>query len=972
MKNRFHGHQMIFRASLIMSLVIGFALLIWVYTSWASRGSSHRNNVSLAPPTFTSTIYLPLITVPDRFNHISAIWTHENPPSSHEVSLFRHSFELDITVISPTLSIFADTRYEVWIDGQWIGRGPARFSDMTREYDTYTLSKLPVGEHVIAILAQWAPNLRRSNSITPLIMADIRGSTTAGSIQVAQTSADWKGILSNAWHNDPYPVHAWGALGPTELLDLRLLPPDWMLPNFDDKAWPQVVAKLDPTTVIYRPRSIPMLTQVPFSPTVLDVGRLSPGFQTGHIAPTYETTTIDFNLSQQSEIRLEMLTGTTYYPNALIEVNDQTLDWHLADESRPDVYQTTVTLPAGQHQLNMPGPTYVDIPLGVSIFPHLQIDLPLDQGRHAGRRLLLAQFESDPAIGITTGGDSFDMTLTTLPAYVVLDMGRIIHGRVDLEVSGQSGTMLDMGWDERVLSGTVRPLPHPGTLHPEWNQVDSWVLDNSPRTISSIDARVGRYILIAAWGDGTLNLKNIRIYEERYPVKQQGIFSSSNTRLNQIWQVGVDTLQLNMTDAYADPWRERGQWWGDAFADNQIGQAVFSDTLLLGRGVFYIAEATKAGRPPAYAPNAGEELLHDYGLLWVQSLEDYQTLSGDKTLGQAVYPTLVSVMTYFASRENSEVHLLDLPRGHWSETSLIDWLAHFDRFGQSSALNAMYYGTLLDAATVAEGLGHDDQAQIWRQRASLVKAAINENLYIPEQGRYTSSFLEGEVQYASPHAQAWTLAYDVVPEENVAAVTESLLDLLSKDPAKPNVDIYGMGWVLRALGKTGRIADGLALIESHYGRLLDLEATTWWEGFNAHLAYTGSLSHGWGGSPTTFLSTYVLGVKRLGPNDWQVKPALRGLDTVSGYLPLEKGTLQVSWQQQPCLQDQVSLTVPAESHGKIILPLLDTTTAISLNNQAIWQQGQPLMVEGTAVNQELMLPLGHGTYKFDIQHSCSF
>ena len=93
----------------------------------------------------------------------------------------------------------------------------------------------------------------------------------------------------------------------------------------------------------------------------------------------------------------------------------------------------------------------------------------------------------------------------------------------------------------------------------------------------------------------------------------------------------------------------------------------------------------------------------------------------------------------------------------------------------------------------------------------------------------------------------------------------TLLKLLSSDPGAPNLDIYGMYWVLEALGKNDQIPEGLDIIENYYGHMLDRGATIWWERFDADQYHTASLSHVWGGSPTWFMSTYVLGAKWEGP-----------------------------------------------------------------------------------------------------------
>ena len=502
--------------------------------------------------------------------------------------------------------------------------------------------------------------------------------------------------------------------------------------------------------------------------------------------------------------------------------------------------------------------------------------------------------------------------------------------------------------------------------------MDSWILDGSPRSISTLDTRAGRYIWIAVWEGAPVYIRNLRVLEERYPASQRGMFVSSDPRLDRIWQVGVDTLRPNMTDAYNDtPWRERGQWWGDAYVEFQINRVAFGDTALLRRGLVLMAEAFTDGEPDALAPNGEGILLLDYGMLWVQALQDYWQLTGDGATVLQLCTPLQELMEYLRGYEHPDTGLLDVPPGHWSRTALVDWPAWHSRYGQSAALNALYYRTLLDAAALAEGMGDPASAAAYAQRAARVKEQLNENLYQEQQQRYISSLLDGMLVAPSPHAQAWPLACGVVPEEREQAVVQALLSLISPDPSQPNVEIYGMYWVLHALGETGHIPEALTLIRQYYGRLLDLGATTWWEGFNAHMQYTASLSHGWGGAPTWFLTTYVLGARQAGPQRWEVRPALLGLESVSGTLPLGEGVLSVGWEHPDCEHMSLNVSAPTGFSGEIVIPGPGSTMTITLNQILIWERGIP---GGEGVFEDSdgvhISSLSAGTYELEIHQQC--
>jgi len=160
----------------------------------------------------------------------------------------------------------------------------------------------------------------------------------------------------------------------------------------------------------------------------------------------------------------------------------------------------------GQHNLLLPTIPPHGLPFALSAPNATFAALPFAQGNHAGRRLLLAEPSAQPAsipasVGVSSmGADGLAMDFDQLPAYAVLDLGRVVHGRLVADVSGPAGAIVDIGWDERLLDGTQRPLPHPGTLHPEWDQVDSWVLDGTARPISTLDARAGRYLAACGLG----------------------------------------------------------------------------------------------------------------------------------------------------------------------------------------------------------------------------------------------------------------------------------------------------------------------------------------------------------------------------------------------------------------------------------------------------------------------------------------
>jgi len=986
-------------------IVFCILILFWGVLAFGNVEIVLGSELSFEGLSDDSALYLPIVSMPDQFvNRTQPIWSHLEPLSNHEVNLFRNEFDIISPAFDSKIYIFADTRYELWIDGERIGRGPARFSMLYHEYDVHSLGDLKAGTHTVAVLVQWAPNIRRSESLTPYLQAYVTGSVNGEGQILTCTDYHWKVLNSDAWLTNSAPVHSWQLIGPTELMDLRLYPTDWIQKEYNDVSWANAVIKdpnqteelvhvsyhslslengiLQPSFVLkaqdspepalYQPRTISFLVEKEFPYTILDVGLLSPDslmLESVTQPDSDDPFSLDFFAETDTVLTLERLSGEVETPLALIYLDEQVLEWSKSSEMRPDVEETLVNVTPGGHQLTIEQSSEDGVRLSLSTENINWGEISFSQGINAGKRLLLAEYSSQESIIELAKSDT--IIINQLPAYLVLDVGRVIHGRLSLDILGQDGTVVDIGWDERLFEDNLRPLPYPGSAHSHWNQTDSWLLDGRKHQISTIDTRTGRYILLAFWGDTPVTLENIHVMEERYPVNLTGDFESSDELLDQIWQLGVDTAFPNMTDAYADPWRERGQWWGDAYIVDRINRVAFGDISLLRRGLKLMADGFMDGKPVAMAPNGNITGVHmlDYAMLWVHDLQEYAVLSEDWEFLLELYPTVKNFMRYLDTNVNPTTGLLDLPKAHWSQTAYIDTRAYHNRYGQSTAVNSVYYGTLLKAVWIADALGDNESARAWQLRAAHLKDQVDHYLYNPNSKRYFASLYNGEYVSPTPQAQAWALTYGLVAENEEVGVADALLELLSDDPADPNVGIYGMYWIFEGLERAGRVQDVASIIRLYYGYIVNKNATTLWERFDSDQYYWASQSHGWGGSPTWFLSTHVLGAKWTGPSKWQVKPSFSVVDYVSGAIPLPDGLVFVDWDNNTCQNKILDVQSPEVTSGEVIIPIFQNTTVL-WDGQIIWTDGKPNHDDVELVGSDLYVTVPGGNHHFEINGEC--
>jgi len=198
------------------------------------------------------------------------IWT-DGPASPRNFYLCaRKDFELPDTTGELRLHIAADSRYRLYVNGEWVGDGPARSFYWAQQYDTYnTAGLLNKGRNTIAVLvSHYGEGTFQYN---PSGQAGLL-------VQLERRSGDaWQPVLvtDETWQVRPHE----GYLRPTmriscqmpfeEIVDARRLPIDWMSPQgqLPDARPAKVIGPVGsgPWKTLVG-RSVPFLTREPVLP----------------------------------------------------------------------------------------------------------------------------------------------------------------------------------------------------------------------------------------------------------------------------------------------------------------------------------------------------------------------------------------------------------------------------------------------------------------------------------------------------------------------------------------------------------------------------------------------------------------------------------------------------------------------------------------------------------------------------------
>ena len=176
------------------------------------------------------------------------IWVEGERKPFHFFLYARRSFDLAEAPAAARLRISASDRYALWVNGNYIARGPARSDPRRKSYDIHDVAAhLRPGANTIAVRAyhyatprdgdgwsSWSGNAygvgERAGLWAQLDIEDDDGATST-----IGTDSAWRVRPAKAWDRTIKVIHS--LVGPPEVFDAAADPPDWMQPDFDDGDW---------------------------------------------------------------------------------------------------------------------------------------------------------------------------------------------------------------------------------------------------------------------------------------------------------------------------------------------------------------------------------------------------------------------------------------------------------------------------------------------------------------------------------------------------------------------------------------------------------------------------------------------------------------------------------------------------------------------------------------------------------------
>lgn len=303
------------------------------------------------------------------------IWGGEEDSPRNEWRWFRHSFTYPADLpddAEASLWLTADSRYEVYVNGERVGRGPARYFPAEIFYDCYPIGHLlRRGESntiAVQVVHFGISNFYYLRGIGGLL-AELTVSHGGRESTLAASGADWRTTV----HGGQQPAISRMSCqqGFAERVDARLFDDQWMNVQYDDTAWDtaKVIGEvgMEPW-VRMQPRDIPYLTEDVVQPTsVMSLNRVVPYRLTAFLdnytlmkpqgeesanpicfAGVFATT---LRLKEVSEISIILQVGgfnVGQEVRGVVRLGDRLITEF---EHEPPLLKVGTTLPAGDHLL---------------------------------------------------------------------------------------------------------------------------------------------------------------------------------------------------------------------------------------------------------------------------------------------------------------------------------------------------------------------------------------------------------------------------------------------------------------------------------------------------------------------------------------------------------------------------------------------------------------------------------------------
>ncbi len=491
--------------------------------------------------------------------------------------------------------------------------------------------------------------------------------------------------------------------------------------------------------------------------------------------------------------------------------------------------------------------------------------------------------------------------------YAIYDLGRECAGHPSLSFDLPAGTKMDIVHGEYLTDGVL--------CNKRKNMVDTSIAKGGKETFSHFLRRFGcRYFEIHVRGVGTdAKVPELVFHKAELPNMATPPFAASDPFWVKAHDVSAETLRLCLHEKYENcPWREQSICTYDARNQMLFGYYYWGNYSKAKAMLDLFADGLRDdGFMPVTAPGDRNRNLSipSYTFLWFTALYEYTYFSGDLSVF-AGYRKMIRGMLgkILALKKNGLYMPPEKALWNYCEAPELE----FRTDPPNAFYNLYFMESLRQLSRLFELTGDHADAKRLAALATDIAKKAPDYYYDAEKGAYADAVLaDGKKDVFHGHINALFMAYGLVPKDRFSAILKQILDGRLPLPAL-NALIY----LVQGVFDYGTDEERLAvhqLVKTQYSKMLEADATSWWEISLGPLYAngTGSLCHGWSALPAWYEGAIILGVTPLEPGfkRFRVKPYAGDLTHAKGSVPTPRGTIHVEWTRRT--DDTLNVTVTA-------------------------------------------------------------
>ena len=761
------------------------------------------------------------------------IWYPERRTFQNTFVYFRRRFYLNDTPRCSAIHISADSRYQLFVNGVFVGRGPAVYAPDHPTFDTYdTCDLLRKGDNLVAVMA-YCYAVPTNTYVT-----SISGAGTGGllcDVETADESHDFTVGTDETWvvmRSAAYPyrserMNRWRSL--VEVFDACAEPEGWTDVSFDDSSWRNAVAvdqlksirRTD--TGILEPRPIPLLSEEQVSATEV----------INCFSVDWRVDAVEYLLNRERE-----------------EPHVSAPQGFSREERGSDTVGGLRVGPAEYPiRIHCAGDRSIAAVFGLPKYTAGRVTLTVDAG--AGTAITIILHEKRPA----------DPATALQPIHgnwvrFVCAGGSRTYSSVDVCACRYMTVVVDGAGSFQLDDVGMRQQSYPTEVEGEFESSDTEIDELYSASKATLEACMHDIITDNTWRE----FQNWSGDIEHAKLSMYRCFGAYRLARRSLSLIGT-----GVTDAG----RVTSAWPSSV-------------------AFFRAMEGCWVGKDRSFGPE-----LPTHGMRWISSLWQYYLHSGDVTLLYETRPAVKSAMNWYQSHLGSNGLLsLDLWDFAWHH---VDHLG--PAYPPVIPTNLLYCACLIDASSIASAVGEDAESDMLLDAAHRLADAIHSESWDPKLSVHADvPSTRATEPHVSEHVLALTLLLGLVPDEHTDRVVDLLSVGGSNVHRGTPTFRNSIHWALASVCRSDLVVSELSELWSNQSSLaetgtfaehFDPKLNPEWDSYCQSAAAI----------PAYAISSYLLGVRPIKPGfeEFVVAPTAGHLSFVRGDVPTPKGKIEVAW-----------------------------------------------------------------------------